>query len=85
MVHEWYEDKDNLLELAEFLIESGQLETDDEILDYFEHPEKYTEVWKLYQKEIAGDKTGIEVPECKFRYVPDIVALIKPSAQCEGV
>lgn len=50
----WYEDTDKVMELAEFLIESEQLETASDLLDYFEDPEKYTDIWELYQEEILG-------------------------------
>lgn len=50
----WYEDTDKVMELAEFLVESEQLETASDLLDYFEDPEKYTDIWELYQEEILG-------------------------------
>ncbi len=52
--HEWYLDIKNVLELAEFMVESDQMATAKELLEYFKHPEKYTEVWHLYQSEIHG-------------------------------
>ena len=50
----WYEDTEKVMELAEFLVESEQLETASDLLDYFEDPEKYTDIWELYQEEILG-------------------------------
>ncbi len=77
----WYEDKKNLIELAEFLVESDELTTAKELLEYFKHPQKYTEVWQTYQEEVMG-KPSIG-PFCKFKDVPRLVALIHPSSQCE--
>ena len=79
MVH-WYEDKKNVIELAEFLVESEELTTAKELLDYFKNPEKYTEVWNTYQEEVQG-KTHPGTM-CIFKRVPSLVALVHPSAQC---
>ena len=81
---EWYKDQKSVIEFAEFLVESDQVITAKELLEYFEHPENYTEVWKLYQEEMIGIlpaslNTG---PVCKLRQVPVLVALVHPSAQC---
>jgi len=54
MARKWYEDLKNVFELAEFMVESEQIESAKELLEYFKHPEKYEEVWKLYQEEILG-------------------------------
>ncbi len=51
---EWYLNIKNVLELAEFMVESDQITGSRELLEYFKHPEKYTEVWELYQSEIHG-------------------------------
>lgn len=82
---EWYKNPKTVMEFAEFLVESDQMTTAEELLDYFEHPEKYVEVWRLYQEEIVGISpvslnTG---PVCKPRQVPILVALVEPSAQCQ--
>ena len=50
----WYEDEKKVIELAEFLTQSEEISTVDELLDYFKHPEKYTDVWNIYEKEILG-------------------------------
>lgn len=50
----WYNNKENVAELAEFLVGTEQIGTSDDLLDLFEHPGRYTEVWNLYQKEILG-------------------------------
>lgn len=83
MVH-WYEDKKNVLELAEFLTESEELTTSKELLDLFKHPEKYTGVWNTYQEEIGG-KTHPLRPEtmCIYKKVSPLTALVQPSSQCE--
>ena len=82
MVH-WYEDKKNVIELAEFLVESEELTTAKELLEYFKHPEKYTEVWRTYQEEVLG-KPHLSNPLSIFIYkhVPVLVSLVHPSAQC---
>lgn len=53
MVH-WYKDEKKVIELAEFLTDSGKITSTDELLEYFKYPEKYTEVWNIYKKEILG-------------------------------
>lgn len=50
----WYDNKENVAELAEFLVSTEQIESSDDLLDLFEYPERYNEVWNLYQKEILG-------------------------------
>ena len=54
MTYEWYTDIKNVFELAEFMVESDQVTSAKELLEYFRHSEKYTEVWNLYQTEING-------------------------------
>ena len=75
----WYEDKKNMIDLAEFLVESEELTTAKELIDYFKNPEKYTEVWNTYQEEVEGKSHS---PMCIFKRVPSLVALVHPSAQC---
>lgn len=58
MVHEWHKDQKKVMELAEFMVETEQMTTAKELLDYFKHPDKYTEVWKLYQEEILGKSSS---------------------------
>lgn len=76
MVHEWYEDLKNVFELAEFIVESEQIESAKELLEYFKHPDKYTEVWNLYQTEIHGkaSKNHKSNPDTKTPF-PVFVAL----------
>lgn len=76
MVNKWYEDPKNVIELAEFIVESEQIETAKELLDYFKHPEKYSEVWKLYQEEIIGKhpSRGVRISNTN-RVLPVIMAL----------
>lgn len=50
----WYEEEKNMIELAEFLVQSKEISTTDELLDFFKHPEKYTEVWNIYEEQILG-------------------------------
>ena len=80
MVH-WYEDKKNLIELAEFLIEAEEIRTAKDTLDYFKHPEKYNEVWETYQEEILGKPRPSNPGICI--HVPALVSLVHPSSQCQ--
>jgi len=50
----WYDNKENVAELAEFLVGTEQIVSSEDLLDLFENPERYTSVWNLYQKEILG-------------------------------
>lgn len=50
----WYEDEKNVMELAEFLVQSTEISTTDELLDFFKYPEKYTDVWNIYAEQILG-------------------------------
>ena len=50
----WYEEEKKVMELAEFLVHSGEIVSTDELLEYFKHPERYTGVWNIYEKEILG-------------------------------
>lgn len=50
----WYENKKNVIELAEFLVESDELTTAKELLEFFKNPERYNEVWETYQQELLG-------------------------------
>ncbi len=80
----WYENKKNIIELAEFLVESKEFTTTKELLDYFKHPENFTEVWNTYQEEVLGKLHQSDIgPFCKYKEVPRLVALVHPSAQCE--
>lgn len=54
MTTNWYEDEKKVIELAEFLVRSVEIETADELLEYFKHPDRYTEVWKIYEKDMLG-------------------------------
>lgn len=80
----WYEDRKSLVELAEFLVESDQIVTAKELLEYFKHPERYNEVWYTYQEEVMG-RIHKDGTFCKFRDVPRLVALVKPSSQCQNI
>ncbi len=53
MVH-WYTDEKKVIELAEFLVQSEEITSTEELLEYFKRPEKYTGVWNIYEKEILG-------------------------------
>jgi len=77
----WYEDKKNLIELAEFLVEAEEIRTTKDLLDYFKHPEKYTEVWETYQEEVLGKPRSSSM--CVYKHVPALVSLVHPSSQCQ--
>ena len=51
MTKQWYEDEKKVVELAEFLVQSVELASIEELLEYFKHPDRYTEVWNIYEKE----------------------------------
>lgn len=51
---QWYEDEKKVIKLAEFLVQSVEIESVDELLEYFKHPDRYTEVWKIYEKEMTN-------------------------------
>ena len=50
----WHEDEKKVIELAEFLVQSVEIVNVDELLEYFKHPDRYTEVWNIYEKEMLG-------------------------------
>lgn len=50
----WHDNKENVAELAQFLVGTEQITSSEDLLDLFESPERYTDVWNLYQKEILG-------------------------------
>lgn len=54
MMKQWYEDEKKVIELAEFLVQSVEIVNVDELLEYFKRPERYTEVWNIYEKEMLG-------------------------------
>lgn len=81
MTH-WYEDKNNLIELGEFLVESEEIITAKDMLEYFKNPEKYTDVWKTYQEEVLG-KPPNPGSMCIYKHVPTLVSLVHPSSQCQ--
>jgi hypothetical protein len=50
----WYEDEKKVIELAEFLVQSVEIVDINELLEYFKHPDRYTDVWNIYEKEMLG-------------------------------
>jgi len=54
MHHEWYRYETKVMELAEFLVQSEEIASTDELLEYFKDPKRYTAVWNIYEKEILG-------------------------------
>lgn len=50
----WYEIRKNVIDLMEFLMDCELVVTTDDVIDLVKNPQRYNEVWKLYQKEIVG-------------------------------
>lgn len=53
---EWFKSEKNVIELAEFMVESKQIDTAKELLEYIKNPRQYTKVWEIYQEEILGKR-----------------------------
>ncbi len=85
----WYEDEKKVMELAEFLVQSEEISSTEELLEYFKRPERYTEVWNIYEKEILGTRSisrGLlkKEPSCALKKSPvSSVVLVEPCA-CLG-
>jgi len=85
----WYEEEKKVIELAEFLVQSEEIISTDELLEYFKHPERYTDVWNIYEKEMLGAKPISLGPlnketSCTLRQAPvSSVILVEPCA-CLG-
>lgn len=76
MTKEWYVNIRNVFELAEFMVGSDQITSARELLEYFKHPEKYTEVWNLYQIEIHGVSSKSYKPSIDVKSpIPVMLAL----------
>lgn len=79
----WYRDEKKVIELAEFLVHSEEIVDTDELLEYFKHPERYTDVWNIYEREILGSEPIYfrylkkELPR-RPKQVPIIVTSILP-------
>ncbi len=83
MTTEWYNNPDKVMDLGEFLVQSEEISTTDELLEYFKHPERYTDVWNIYEKEILGVdhiSPGLskKVSSSKSGQSPITIELIKP-------
>jgi hypothetical protein len=50
----WFQIRRNVIQLLEFLMDCELILTVEDVIDLGTKPEKYDEVWKLYQKEIEG-------------------------------
>lgn len=80
-MHEWHKDQKNVMELAEFIVESEQIETAKELLDYFKHPDKYTEVWNLYREEILGKSLDVHKSSISLRAPLPVMLALTNSGQ----
>ena len=49
---EWYKIKKNVIQLLEFLMDCELITTKEEVIHFNLFPERYYEVWQLYEKEI---------------------------------
>jgi hypothetical protein len=52
--NEWFRTKKNVIELLTFLMDCELITTKEEVILFNEYPDRYTEVWKLYSKEMNG-------------------------------
>lgn len=50
----WYKIKANVINLMEFLIDAELIVDKYDVIDLVDHPQKYDEVWMLYNKEMLG-------------------------------
>ena len=78
----WYKDEKKVIELAEFLTDSGKITSTDELLEYFKYPEKYTEVWNIYEKEILGAEQT-HIGSSKKMSLRDTKKTVKPMTSVE--
>ena len=86
MPHEWYRYETKVIELAEFLVQSEEIKSTDELLDYFKHPERYTGVWNIYEKEILGNEPISIGPLKKgLSYRPKQTPVVTPIESCTCV
>ena len=84
MPNEWYRYETKVMELAEFLVQSEEIKNIDELLDYFKHPERYTDVWNIYEKEMLGYEPvsiGLMRKGNKPKPIPSVVSSIEPSIE----
>lgn len=51
---EWFENKSNIVGLLDFLIGAEQITTKEEVIHFSKHPERYTDVFVIYAREILG-------------------------------
>lgn len=51
---EWYQNKDNVLRLLDFLIGAELIIDKEEVIYFSEHPDRYGDVFIIYAKEIMG-------------------------------
>jgi hypothetical protein len=51
---DWYNNKDNVLNLLDFLIGAELITTKDEVIEFSRHPEYYTDVFAIFAREIMG-------------------------------
>ena len=54
----WYNDNKLVWNLGIFLIQIDEIKTADQLLYYLYHPDKYTAVFTIYQRQILGT-TGV--------------------------
>lgn len=54
MTDPWYDDKNKVLELCFFLVDTDQITTREDLIYYLENSAKYDEIWHIYNREING-------------------------------
>lgn len=59
-MHQWFYERENVIELAEFLVDTEQISNMRDLLDYFKDPSRFTDVWIIYRTEIIGDESLYE-------------------------
>lgn len=52
--NEWFNTRKNIIELLTFLMDCELITTKEDVIYFNAHPQRYTEVWKLYSKEMNG-------------------------------
>lgn len=51
----WYEDDEKLLDFLKFLVDTGLISTEQELLHFAKNSDSYTQAYDIYAKEIKGE------------------------------
>lgn len=60
MNKEWYNDRNNVLSLLDFLIGAELIIDADEVIEFSKHPERYSHVYSIYEREILGVENSVD-------------------------